>query len=132
MADFSRERINRLNTQRLEKVDSVLAGRVLRMVELARADGYELLVTQGFRSIDEQNRLYAQGRTRPGKIVTNARGGQSKHNFGKAVDVAVLVNGEITWAESVYKKTVGKYAAQVGIEWGGNWKKFKDYPHVQI
>lgn len=47
-----------------------------------------ILVLHGYRSIEEQNALYAQGRTAPGKRVTNAKGGQSAHNFGMAIDVA--------------------------------------------
>src|SRR5690606_7828810 len=47
--------------------------------------GIQLRITQGYRSIAEQDALYAQGRTAPGEIVTNARGGQSNHNYGLAL-----------------------------------------------
>lgn len=97
------------------------------------------------RTIAEQNELFAQGRTKPGKIVTNARGGLSYHNYGLAVDI-VLINdanrdgrpetavwdvkadfdrdGKADWIECV---TIFK---QYGWEWGGDWK-FSDPPHFQ-
>ena len=57
-------------------------------IPVAEAYGYRLDITSGFRSVADQNTLYAQGRTQPGNIVTNARGGRSLHNYGLAVDVA--------------------------------------------
>ena len=54
-------------------------------------------VTMGLRTIDEQNTLYAQGRTVPGQIVTNAPGGTSYHNYGLAVDICEMVNGQPDW-----------------------------------
>ena len=56
-----------------------------------------LRITMGYRTIKEQNDLYAQGRTKPGNKVTNAKGGQSFHNFGLAVDLVELVNGQPNW-----------------------------------
>lgn len=91
------------------------------------------------RTIKEQDELYQIGRTKPGKIVTNAKGGQSYHNFGLAIDLVLIIDGkdaswDITtdfdgdrisdWLEcvSIFKK--------YGYEWGGEWK-FKDAPHFQ-
>lgn len=130
---FSDERINQLNENRLAdpELKPELVQKVKRLIALAQARGYKLVVTQGFRSVAEQNRLYAQGRTRPGKIVTNARGGQSNHNKGTAVDVAFVVGGEVTWSEPLYAK-LGPWAAAVGLNWGGNWKHFKDKPHLEL
>lgn len=128
---FTKERINHLNAERLGKVAPELAHKCLQILALAEAEKFELLVTQGFRSFEEQNKLYAQGRTTSGKIVTNARAGQSNHNYGKAVDFAFVVNGEISWDERLYKK-IGEWSRIVGLNWGGNWKKFKDLPHVEI
>jgi len=83
----------------------------------------------GYRSKEEQNRLYAQGRTTPGKIVTNARGGYSWHNYGLAADYAFIVNGQLTWDGPW--KVFGRIARESGLEWGGDWKTFPDRPHVQ-
>ncbi len=130
---FSDERIQQLNADRLgdPELKPELVQKVTRLISLAKSRGFSLVVTQGFRSIAEQNRLYALGRTKPGKIVTNARGGQSNHNKGTAVDVAFVVNGEVTWNDSLYAK-LGPWAAAVGLKWGGNWKHFKDKPHLEL
>lgn len=110
----------------LENVHPVLAAKALKIIDLAKADGHTLIVTQGFRSFAEQDKLYNK---RP--RVTRARGGQSYHNYGLAVDFAFTVNGKLDWTDSLYRK-IGKWAAAVGLEWGGNWTSFKDLPHVQF
>lgn len=111
---------------------------------IARANwsGIPILITAGFRSINEQNRLYAQGRTEPGKIVTNAKGGESLHNFGLAIDFALLnKNGEAIWDMKYDGNENGKHdwdevvaiAKELSFSWGGDWQgDFKDYPHLQI
>ena len=81
--------------------------------------------------------LYAKGRTTPplGKanIVTNARGGQSWHNFGLAFDIVVLDTiGKEDWdIRHPAWKAVAALGKSVGLEWGGDWVSFKDYPHFQ-
>ena len=94
----------------------------------------------GLRTFEEQDALYAQGRTKPGPKVTNVRGGGSYHNFGLAVDFGVFsktgkyLDGaggtQAKLAAKMHAKA-GKIAKKYGIEWGGNWKRFKDYPHFQ-
>ena len=97
------------------------------------------------RTFEEQNELYAQGRTKAGKIVTNAKGGESMHNFGLAVDIVLLVdkdkNGTFesaSWETNVdfdgdgiadWIEVVKIFKAH-GWEWGGDWK-FIDMPHFQ-
>lgn len=91
------------------------------------------------RTFAEQNELYAQGRTKPGHIVTKAKGGLSMHNYGLAIDIVLIVDGKTAvwdvkgdfdgdgksdWMECV---TIFK---QYGWEWGGDWK-FYDAPHFQ-
>lgn len=93
------------------------------------AHGIKVILTWGYRSIESQNALYAKGRTTPGNIVTNARGGYSWHNFGLAADYAFVINGKVTWNGPW--DTFGKIAKECGLEWGGSWKTFKDRPHVQ-
>lgn len=115
-----------INNPRLKKVHPHLADKVQRIIDLAKADGIELLITQGLRTFAEQDALFKK---RP--KVTNARGGQSMHNYGLAVDFAVMVSGKISWDEKLYRP-IGKYADIVGLEWGGNFHTFKDMPHVQL
>jgi peptidoglycan L-alanyl-D-glutamate endopeptidase CwlK len=98
-----------------------------------------------FRTFAEQDALYAQGRIKPGKIVTNAKGGQSYHNYGLAIDIALLVdkdgNGTFESAswdtktdfdgdrKSDWQEIVAIFK-RYGWEWGGDWK-FVDAPHFQ-
>ncbi|HUV05489.1 MAG TPA: M15 family metallopeptidase [Armatimonadota bacterium] len=91
--------------------------------------GIRVKLTCGYRSTAEQNRLYSLGRTKPGRIVTKARGGCSWHNFGLAADYAFVSGGQLTWDGPW--KVFGRIARECGLEWGGDWKKFPDRPHVQ-
>ena len=90
------------------------------------------------RTIQEQNDLYALGRTKPGNIVTNAKGGQSYHNWGLAIDIVLLYdkdsNGTFevaSWDVNDDFMKVVNHFKKCGWEWGGDWKKFKDTPHFQ-
>jgi len=109
---------------------------VRRQAEKVIADmekfGYPVMVYQGFRSKAEQDYLYAQGRTRPGAIVTNAKGGYSLHNYGCAVDIVFIENGRPSWAEKHPWTVLGHTLEKHGFEWGGRWTSFSDRPHGQI
>lgn len=112
------------------------------LIERCYTHGVPILITQGLRTIADQDALYAQGRTKTGSIVTNARGGYSYHNYGLAIDFALLLpdgksvswdmcrdgNGDLNadWQEVVRE---GK---ALGLEWGGDWTRFKDYSHFQL
>ena len=99
-----------------------------------------------FRSFTEQNLIYAQGRTKPGKIVTNAKAGQSIHNYRYAVDIVLLkdTNGDGTFETASWETTIdfdgdGKadwmevvaIFEKYGWTWGGRWSKFVDKPHFE-
>ncbi|MBL8397082.1 MAG: M15 family metallopeptidase [Candidatus Accumulibacter sp.] len=101
------------------------------LVQKAAASGIKIKILSGLRTYQEQDALYAQGRTAPGSIVTNARGGQSNHNFGIAFDIGVF-EGNKYLGESVKYKAVGVLGVDMGLEWGGNWKTIKDQPHFQL
>lgn len=94
--------------------------------------GLEVFLTCSYRSKEEQNELYQQGRTKPGSKVTNAKGGQSAHNFlpSFAIDVAFKVNGKVDWSDKWFKK-FSIFMVNPKIEWGGQWK-FVDYPHYEV
>lgn len=103
-------------------------------------------IVQGLRTIQEQNDLYAQGRTKPGHVVTNAKGGSSYHNYGLAIDFALLRdtdgNGtynELSWdirkdndkdGTADWLEVVKVFEA-AGWQWGGKFASIKDYPHLQ-
>lgn len=106
----------------------------------------KMRVVQATRTIEEQNELYSQGRTKPGKIVTNAKGGDSVHNYALALDFCLLIdkdkNGNyesVSWNINIdldhdkkadWMEIVNAFKL-LGYEWGGDWTKFKDYPHLQ-
>jgi peptidoglycan L-alanyl-D-glutamate endopeptidase CwlK len=127
------EKITAINEMPLAEVKPVLAEKCRAIIALAADEGYTLIVTQGYRSIEQQNKLYAIGRRgiKGEKIVTRARGAQSNHNRREAVDFAFVVGGEISWNEKLYAN-LGRWARAVGLKWGGDWKSFKDLPHVEL
>lgn len=100
--------------------------------DICKKHGLFFIVTSTYRSIESQNALYAQGRTKPGKIVTNAKGGQSFHNWRVAYDFVPIVNGKADWSNEALFSAIGFYGEQVGLEWGGSWKSFPDMPHMQL
>lgn len=88
-------------------------------------------IISGLRAYAEQDNLYAQGRTLPGNVVTNARGGYSSHNFGIAFDVGLFERNEYLGESPMYK-AVGALGEELGLEWGGNWRSIVDQPHFQL
>jgi|SRR5580692_4120757 peptidoglycan L-alanyl-D-glutamate endopeptidase CwlK len=103
-----------------------------QFLEAAYQAGLDVLVYCTMRTFDEQTMLYAQGRTVPGKIVTNAKAGQSAHNYGLAFDGAPLIGGKIAWDDHPHWLLYGQVAKQIGLEWAGTWVSFKEYPHIQL
>jgi peptidoglycan LD-endopeptidase CwlK len=101
------------------------------LITKAAGVGIKIEVISGTRTYEEQNDLFEQGRSKPGKIVTNARGGYSNHNFGIAFDIGVF-EGTKYLSESPKYKAVGALGMSLGLEWGGNWKTIVDEPHFQL
>jgi peptidoglycan LD-endopeptidase CwlK len=114
------------------------AKQIIKECDTALSGRAKVRITQGLRTFEEQDALYAIGRTKPGKKVTNAKGGKSIHNYGFAIDICLIIDNKIAsfdtakdwdndkiadWFECV------KIFAKHGWEWGGNWKTFKDLPH---
>lgn len=82
------------------------------------------------RTVKEQDDLYEQGRTKPGQVVTNARGLTSYHNYGLALDV--VFNGSTPWGSQHNWKALGALGKKYGFEWGGDWTSLRDLPHFQM
>ena len=107
------------------------------IILLERDMGKKIRVTSGFRSFAEQDALFARGRTilrednKRVRIVTNARAGESYHNYGVAFDVVEIRNGKALWTNPEWPR-IGELGIQLGFEWGGNWTRFKDRPHFQM
>jgi peptidoglycan L-alanyl-D-glutamate endopeptidase CwlK len=121
-----------INSRSLDDLLPPVKERVEKFLNAAKAAGIDLLITSTYRDNASQNALYAQGRTKPGKIVTNAKAGQSLHNYRCAVDVVPIVAGKPRWdvKEEVWQQ-VGALGKAAGLEWAGDWKRFKEYPHFQ-
>ncbi len=111
----------------LPEVQPIARALIQKSVEM----GINIKIISGLRTYEEQDALYAQGRTTPGNIVTNARGGHSNHNFGIAFDVGMF-EGNKYLPESTKYKVVGALGMDLGLEWGGNWKSIVDQPHFQL
>lgn len=94
-----------------------------------------LRVTDGYRTYAQQDAIYAKGRTTNGQIVTNAKGGESNHNFGLAIDIVPIerdAHGNVTLSwESTQYPLLGRVGQKSLLEWGGSWKKIVDQPHFQ-
>jgi len=122
-----------INSRKIEDLIPVVQKKVIAFKELCDADGIDLLITATYRDHESQNALYAQGRTTNGPIVTNARGGQSMHNFRCAVDVVPLRNGKPIWTtqDPVWAR-VGALGEAAGLDWSGRWQgKLKEMAHFQ-
>ena len=112
----------------------VPAQRPMRLLLAALSGiGWTVRLLSGTRTYAEQQALYDQGRTAPGKIVTNARPGASWHNFGCAVDIGIFsAEGKYQTAAGPYRELGAIGSKLAGIAWGGSWASFPDWPHFQI
>lgn len=139
-----------LGLSRVEKLNGVHP----RLIEIVKAIvyamnelGYHMIVTDGVRTVAQQQALYAKGRTVPGSIVTNADGVVKKSNhqshsdgFGHAVDMCFMDdNGtpdvpsddKPSWSEKYPWRLYGEMAKAKGCTWGGDWKSIHDLPHIE-
>lgn len=135
-------------------MDNITETRINTLHPSIRQDVYNLITTankqltgrsqirivQGLRTFPEQTALYNQGRTTKGKKVTNAKAGQSYHNYGLAIDFALLIDGkEISWDTKADLDLDGvadwievvRIFKAAGYTWGGNFSTIKDMPHIE-
>ncbi|PTT76231.1 MULTISPECIES: M15 family metallopeptidase [unclassified Chryseobacterium] len=132
-----------ITEQRIEKLHPLVREEVKKIIEECNRSltgKAKIRITQGLRTFEEQEKLYAIGRITNGKKVTNAKAGQSIHNYGLAVDICMLIDGNtVSWdtAKDWDNDTISdwyecvKIFAKYGWNWGGNWIKFKDLPHFE-
>lgn len=105
-----------------------------KLVSACRGQGLIIGIGESFRTKEEQDALYAKGRTAPGNIVTNAKGSSynSHHQWGTAFDIYRNDGkGVYTDGDGFFEK-VGKIGKSLGLEWGGDWKSPVDKPHFQL
>ncbi len=135
--EVKEQRLSRSLPQGLHPIVEEKSNELIRKAEEI---GIPILISEGFRSGESQDVLYEKGRTIEGNIVTHARGGESYHNYGLAIDFVLLnsdgsisydiyrdlnENGEADWFEVI---RIGK---ELGFSSGADWSGFKDYPHLE-
>jgi len=132
--------------ERNKKVHLHLAFRkkLAALADALAAKGMETLITDGFRTFAEQDEIFAQGRTKPGDIVTGSRGGLSNHNYGMAVDMYPVLAGRVFTEKpkGTHKDLAPRFlqiqqavideAERIGLTSGVHFRKLHDTPHVQL
>jgi len=125
-----------INSRDLADLHPLVAAKARGLLAQCQAQGIDLLVTSTYRDAAAQAKLYAQGRTAPGRIVTHAKPGQSFHNWRVAFDIVPLRHGKPVWGtageDGALWAKVGGLGEAVGLEWAGRWRKFREYPHFQF
>lgn len=124
---------------KLEGVHPKLGEKITRILYATAELGFPMVVTAGVRTTEQQQALYAQGRTAPGAIVTNTDGVRTRSNhqakadgFGYAVDCAFLVDGKPSWDEAHPWALYGAMVKASGLTWGGEWVRIVDRPHAEL
>ena len=117
------------NSRDLNELRADVRVNVETLLALCGARWLNALITQTVRDDEYQAYLYAQGRTRPGAIVTNSRT-TTFHGKGLAVDFCKNVKGH-EYDDAGFFRSVATIAKQIGFSWGGDWTSFVDMPHLQ-
>ncbi|MFK9090826.1 M15 family metallopeptidase [Bacillus salipaludis] len=137
---FTESKINHSDSFPTE-LHPIVKERSNQLIQQAADKGIVIVITDGFRNAEDQDRLYEKGRSTEGNIVTYAKGGESYHNFGLAIDFALKTpSGNVVWDMQYDGNKNGKadwtevvnMAKALGFEWGGDWAQFKDYPHLEM
>jgi len=126
---------DRYNNQRLRKLHPKIRTKVFSAIKELERKGIYVRIASGFRSFEEQARLYAQGRTVPGTITTKAPPGYSFHNYGLAFDLCLCNSLKCSKCYNIsstkYKDTIVKTFKKYGFAWGGDFKSFYDPNHFE-
>ena len=117
----------------IKQLHPELQAKIEQLKKLCESKGLPLGIGECLRTVAEQDALYAQGRTKPGKVVTNAKGSSysSQHQWGIAFDFFKNVKGQ-EFSDTAFFKTVGALAKSIGLGWGGDWKSPVDMPHCYL
>ncbi len=125
-----------INSRKIEDLHPHVAAKCRELLERCTDAGIDVLITSTYRDSDSQAALFAQGRTKPGPRVTNARPGHSYHNWRVAFDVVPMRNGKPVWGTSGEDgklwEAVGQIGESIGLEWAGRWATFREFPHFQF
>lgn len=120
-----------VNSRNINDLHPKVTAMCSEFINRCKAEGIDVIITSTYRDAESQNELYAQGRTKPGKKVTNAKAGQSFHNWRVAFDFCPIVNGKCQWNDTALFTRCGEIGESVGLEWAGRWQRFKELAHFQ-
>lgn len=117
----------------IAQLHPVLQAAIYTLKNTCLAHGLHLGIGECLRTAEEQDALYAQGRTKPGKVVTNAKGStySSQHQWGIAFDFFKNIKGH-EYDDIAFFNQVGALAKQIGLGWGGDWTSPVDKPHLYL
>lgn len=122
-----------INSRSLDDLNPKVKKLAEQFIKACKDAGIDILIYSTYRDAASQNELYAQGRTKPGRIVTNAKAGFSYHNWRCAFDFVPIVNGKARWDDSAAYAKCGAIAEDLGFEWAGRWSgKLKEVAHLQF
>jgi len=125
-----------INSRSLDDLHPKVKALAEKFINECDKSGIDVLICSTYRDADSQNALYAQGRTAPGKIVTNAKAGQSFHNWKVAFDVVPLRNGKPVWGtkgdDLKLWEQIGAIGEGIGLEWAWRWNRNKEMAHFQF
>jgi peptidoglycan L-alanyl-D-glutamate endopeptidase CwlK len=105
-----------INSRDIKDLHPVVAAKAKTFIALCKTEGIDVLITSTYRDNESQNAIYAQGRTKPGRIVTYAKGGQSFHNYRLAFDFVPIVNGKAQWSDARTFKRCRQIGESLGLE----------------
>lgn len=120
-----------INSRDLNELLPIVQHKAVCFVAACKSAGIDVLITSTYRDHESQDALYAQGRTKPGRVVTNARGGQSFHNFRVAFDFVPMRHGKPQWDDDALLLSCGVIGEACGLEWAGRWQAFAERLHMQ-
>lgn len=135
-----------ISEARLQDLHPAIQKAARQFINAAEAEGIKLRISDAFRTFEEQDKLYMKGREvsesifpdwvtfwdeeDENQIVTNAKGGESYHNYGLAFDVVEMIDGQPNYETPNWSK-IGQLGRSFGFVWGGDWN-FKDRPHFEM
>ena len=124
-----------INSRKIEDLHPILQVVFLELRSKCYDRGIKIILTSTLRDDEYQAELYAQGRTKPGSVVTNMNV-TGAHGLGLAFDVvpvtAGLGNQEVAvWNNNAWWDIIGREGKKLGLVWGGDWKSFVDKPHFE-
>lgn len=105
-----------INSRKIEDLNPVVAAKCKAFIAACKKAGIDVLITSTYRDVESQNAIYAQGRTKAGRIVTNAKGGQSFHNYRLAFDFVPIVKGKAQWNDMRTFKRCREIGESLGLE----------------